>query len=86
MDIQLLFDRVIVMPLEDVEIEMLGIRMPANSGSNRGHGIVKHVGTEMKTSIKPGDKVLYNKTQVDEVYVGEDLMQIMVERNIDAII
>jgi len=89
-----LADRVVVKPLEELEVKKGGIIIPDTAKEKPMQGEVIEVGPgrlsdEGKTiamQVKKGDKILYGKYSGTEVTIGADEYLIMRESDIFAII
>jgi chaperonin GroES len=89
-----LADRVVVKPLEEMEVKKGGIIIPDTAKEKPMQGEIMEVGPGRMTDdgktiamqVKKGDRVLYGKYSGTEVSVGTDEYLIMRESDIFAII
>ena len=94
MQVKPLADRVVIKPMEEMEVKKGGIIIPDTAKEKPMQGEVVEVGPgrvtdEGKTismQIKKGDKVLYGKYSGTEVSIDGEEMLIMRESDIFAII
>jgi chaperonin GroES len=94
MNLKPLSDRVVVRPLEDVEVKRGGIIIPDTAKEKPMQGEVVEVGPgrtddagkHLPMEVKKGDKILYGKYSGTEVSIGADEYLIMRESDIFAII
>ena len=89
-----LADRVVVKPLEEMEVKKGGIIIPDTAKEKPMQGEIMEIGPGRITDdgktigmqVKKGDRVLYGKYSGTEVSVGTDEYLIMRESDIFAII
>jgi chaperonin GroES len=89
-----LADRVVVKPLEEMEVKKGGIIIPDTAKEKPMQGEIMEVGPGRMTDegktiamqVKKGDRVLYGKYSGTEVTIGTDEYLIMRESDIFAII
>ena len=89
-----LADRVVVKPLEEMEVKKGGIIIPDTAKEKPMQGEIMEIGPGRITDdgktiamqVKKGDRVLYGKYSGTEVSVGADEYLIMRESDIFAII
>jgi len=89
-----LADRVVVKPLEELEVKKGGIIIPDTAKEKPMQGEIMEVGPGRMTDdgktiamqVKKGDRVLYGKYTGTEVTIGADEYLIMRESDIFAII
>jgi chaperonin GroES len=89
-----LADRVVVKPLEELEVKKGGIIIPDTAKEKPMQGEIMEIGPGRITDdgktiamqVKKGDRVLYGKYSGTEVSVGTDEYLIMRESDIFAII
>ncbi|MEW5796245.1 MAG: co-chaperone GroES [Candidatus Zixiibacteriota bacterium] len=89
-----LADRVVVKPLEELEVKKGGIIIPDTAKEKPMQGEIVEVGPGRLTDdgktiamqVKKGDRVLYGKYSGTEVSIGTDEYLIMRESDIFAII
>ncbi|RKY00236.1 co-chaperone GroES [Candidatus Poribacteria bacterium] len=94
MKIEPLADRVVVEPVEEKEEKVGNIIIPDTAKEKPmegkvvavGPGKVNEKGERVKMTVKPGDRVLYNKFAGTEVKIGDKEYLIMRESDILAII
>jgi len=94
MQVKPLADRVVVKPLEEMEVKKGGIIIPDTAKEKPMQGEIVEVGPGRLTDdgktismqVKKGDKVLYGKYSGTEVSIGTDEYLIMRESDIFAII
>jgi len=94
MQVKPLADRVVVKPLEEMEVKKGGIIIPDTAKEKPMQGEIVEVGPGRLTDdgktismqVKKGDKVLYGKYSGTEVSIGADEYLIMRESDIFAII
>ncbi len=89
-----LADRVVVKPLEEMEVKKGGIIIPDTAKEKPMQGEIMEVGPGRMTDdgktiamqVKKGDRVLYGKYSGTEVTIGADEYLIMRESDIFAVI
>ena len=89
-----LADRVVVKPLEELEVKKGGIIIPDTAKEKPMQGEIMEVGPGRMTDdgktiamqVKKGDRVLYGKYSGTEVSIGTDEYLIMRESDIFAVI
>jgi chaperonin GroES len=89
-----LADRVVVKPLEEMEVKKGGIIIPDTAKEKPMQGEIMEVGPGRMTDdgktiamqVKKGDRVLYGKYSGTEVTIGTDEYLIMRESDIFAVI
>ena len=94
MQIRPLADRVIVKPLEEVEVKKGGIIIPDTAKEKPMEGEIIEIGTgrlnddgkKMPLEVKKGDRVLYGKYSGTEVSIDGEEYLIMREADILAVI
>ena len=94
MNIKPLADRVVVRPMEEVEVKKGGIIIPDTAKEKPmqgeivevGPGRVNDDGKHMPVEVKKGDRILYGKYSGTEVTVDGEEYLIMRESDIFAII
>ena len=94
MQIRPLADRVIVKPLEEVEVKKGGIIIPDTAKEKPMEGEIIEIGTgrqtddgkKMPLEVKKGDRVLYGKYSGTEVSIDGEEFLIMREADIFAVI
>ena len=94
MEIRPLADRVIVKPLEEVEVKKGGIIIPDTAKEKPMEGEIIEIGTgrlnddgkKMPLEVKKGDRVLYGKYSGTEVSIDGNEYLIMREADILAVI
>ena len=94
MQIKPLYDRVVVRPLEELEVKKGGIIIPDTAKEKPmegeiieiGSGRVTEEGKKMPLEVKKGDRILYGKYSGTEVTVNGEEYLIMRESDIFAIL
>ena len=94
MQVKPLADRVVVKPLEELEVKKGGIIIPDTAKEKPMQGEIVEVGPGRVTDdgatvamqLKKGDKVLYGKYSGTEVSIGDEELLIMRESDIFALI
>ncbi|MBN1213582.1 MAG: co-chaperone GroES [candidate division Zixibacteria bacterium] len=94
MNIRPLADRVIVKPLEEVEVKKGGIIIPDTAKEKPMEGEIIEIGSgrlnddgkKMPLEVKKGDRVLYGKYSGTEVSIDGEEFLIMREADILAVI
>ncbi len=94
MNVKPLADRVVVKPVEEVEMKKGGIIIPDTAKEKPMQGEIIEVGpgrtsddgTQIPVQVKKGDKVLYGKYSGTEVSLDGDEYLIMRESDIFAIV
>jgi len=94
MQIKPLYDRVVVRPLEELEVKKGGIIIPDTAKEKPmegeiieiGSGRVTEEGKKMPLEVKKGDRILYGKYSGTEVTVNGEEYLIMRESDIFAIV
>jgi chaperonin GroES len=94
MQVKPLADRVVVKPLEELEVKKGGIIIPDTAKEKPmqgeivevGPGRVTDDGKTVEMQVKKGDKVLYGKYSGTEVSIGSEELLIMRESDIFALI
>ena len=94
MQVKPLADRVVVKPLEELEVKKGGIIIPDTAKEKPMQGEIVEVGPGRVTDdgktvdmqVKKGDKVLYGKYTGTEVSIGDEELLIMREADIFALI
>ena len=94
MQIRPLADRVVVKPLEEVEVKKGGIIIPDTAKEKPMEGEIVEIGSgrlnedgkKMPLEVKKGDRVLYGKYSGTEVSIDGEEFLIMREADIFAVI
>ena len=94
MNIKPLADRVVVRPMEEVEVKKGGIIIPDTAKEKPMEGEIIEIGTgrlnddgkKMPLEVKKGDRVLYGKYSGTEVSIDGEEYLIMREADILAVI
>lgn len=85
MKIKLLFNRVLVRPIEAEEIERSGLIIPSNSDNNMITGEIVEVGNEVKYAAV-GMKILYKENAGEELIIDGEPVRILLEQMVEAVI
>ena len=94
MQIKPLADRVVVKPIEEMEVKKGGIIIPDTAKEKPMQGEIVEVGpgrtsdegNRMPMEVKKGDRILYGKYSGTEVSIGDEEYLIMRESDIFAVI
>ena len=80
-----LFNRVIMRELEDVEIDKQTLVIPSTAENNLTRGVVLAVGADCRF-VKVSDIVLYPPNGGEEVYIDNEVVRIILETDVLAVI
>lgn len=85
MEIQLWFNRVLVRPVEQEEIERSGLIIPDGADNNMVTGEIILIGNEVKYA-QVGMKILYKENAGEELIIDGEPVLILLEAMVEAVI